>query len=325
MANRDRQKGNVIRNYLTKLVLTVIMTGCMVMLHPQEVQAANASVWVNPESSNIMITNTLLPANTETKYYTETGAATTDADAAVWSIKNDNDVYTMTLLKSLQYSRLLDASPVLKFTGKWVLNLGGNTLTIETKATGIQSAYGELKIANGTLNLNGVPGLSRVRSGLLVCTGEYKVVIDAATVNMFNNTESANVYMLFSTTGKATVSIENGGALTMENGTDKSRNFLLDVQLDVNGTLFSKEEVNSHKAERWVNGNTGTKSETTAKENVTSHNHDYQWVLVKEATVEEDGEEEYRCTSCGDVKARNKISANMFYVKEFNRLIIEAD
>ena len=108
----------------------------------------------------------------------------------------------------------------------------------------------------------------------------------------------------------------------MENGTNKSRDFLYHINLYLNGTLLSADEVNSHKAERWVIGYVDTGSETTA--NVTSHNHEYQWVLVKAATVEEDGEEEYRCTVCEDVKARNTLSASMFYVKEFNRLIIEA-
>lgn len=45
-----------------------------------------------------------------------------------------------------------------------------------------------------------------------------------------------------------------------------------------------------------------------------AHTHSYSWVTVQEATVGQDGIEEYRC-SCGDVQERCVIPASMVFVK----------
>lgn len=45
-----------------------------------------------------------------------------------------------------------------------------------------------------------------------------------------------------------------------------------------------------------------------------THTHSYSWVTVQEATVGQDGIEEYRC-SCGDVQERCVIPASMVFVK----------
>ena len=49
------------------------------------------------------------------------------------------------------------------------------------------------------------------------------------------------------------------------------------------------------------------------KEQTDNHEHSYSWVTVQEATAEQDGIEEYRC-SCGDVKERNVIPASQALV-----------
>lgn len=41
-------------------------------------------------------------------------------------------------------------------------------------------------------------------------------------------------------------------------------------------------------------------------------NHDYQWTVEREPTITEDGEEVYKCTKCGDISARQPLSAAGF-------------
>ncbi|MGN0377900.1 MAG: hypothetical protein ACI4ED_09715 [Suilimivivens sp.] len=45
-----------------------------------------------------------------------------------------------------------------------------------------------------------------------------------------------------------------------------------------------------------------------------THEHSYSWETVQDATVDQDGMEEYRC-SCGDVKERSVIPASQAFVK----------
>lgn len=45
-----------------------------------------------------------------------------------------------------------------------------------------------------------------------------------------------------------------------------------------------------------------------------AHEHSYSWETVQDATVDQDGMEEYRC-SCGDVKERSVIPASQAFVK----------
>ena len=45
-----------------------------------------------------------------------------------------------------------------------------------------------------------------------------------------------------------------------------------------------------------------------------AHEHSYSWVTVQDATAEQDGIEEYRC-SCGDVAERSVIPASQVFVK----------
>lgn len=175
----ERKTGKMINKYLTKLALAVILTGCMVMLHPQEVQAAadNSYVWictVSTERINEMIEKDELPAPGETKYYNEKGLEVPSAGTPTWSIINNSGAYTMTLQKSLEYKVESDSSvAALSFFGNWTLNLGGNTLTINTPLAGIRAnratdkPSGKLTITNGTLNLNGVSGMDTGTSGLL--------------------------------------------------------------------------------------------------------------------------------------------------------------
>jgi hypothetical protein len=40
--------------------------------------------------------------------------------------------------------------------------------------------------------------------------------------------------------------------------------------------------------------------------------HDYQWTVEREPTITEDGEEVYKCTKCGDISARQPLSAEGF-------------
>lgn len=57
------------------------------------------------------------------------------------------------------------------------------------------------------------------------------------------------------------------------------------------------------------------KSEEPTKTDEPVHEHSYSWVTVQEATTDQDGIEEYRC-SCGAVAERNVIPAGMAMVKD---------
>lgn len=61
-------------------------------------------------------------------------------------------------------------------------------------------------------------------------------------------------------------------------------------------------------------GTAGTPAAPTGGKSEASHSHSYSWVTVQEATVGQDGMEEYRC-SCGDVQGRNVIPASEAAVK----------
>lgn len=54
-----------------------------------------------------------------------------------------------------------------------------------------------------------------------------------------------------------------------------------------------------------------------------SHTHSYSWVTVQEATADQDGMEEYRC-SCGDVREKSVIPANVVFVKGLYRVLKDA-
>ena len=56
------------------------------------------------------------------------------------------------------------------------------------------------------------------------------------------------------------------------------------------------------------------KSEEPTKTDEPVHEHSYSWVTVQEATTEQDGIEEYRC-SCGAVAERSVIPASQVFVK----------
>ena len=56
------------------------------------------------------------------------------------------------------------------------------------------------------------------------------------------------------------------------------------------------------------------KSEEPTKIDEPVHEHSYSWVTVQEATTEQDGIEEYRC-SCGAVAERSVIPASQVFVK----------
>lgn len=61
----------------------------------------------------------------------------------------------------------------------------------------------------------------------------------------------------------------------------------------------------------------GTSGTPSASElNASSHTHSYSWVTVKEASIGEDGLEEYVC-SCGDVQERSTIPASAAIVNGF--------
>lgn len=57
-----------------------------------------------------------------------------------------------------------------------------------------------------------------------------------------------------------------------------------------------------------------TKSEPKSEPEPEPHVHSYSWVTVQEATTEQDGIEEYRC-SCGAVAERSVIPASQVFVK----------
>ena len=62
-------------------------------------------------------------------------------------------------------------------------------------------------------------------------------------------------------------------------------------------------------------GNTPqTPSSNPVKSEEPVHEHSYSWVTVQEATTEQDGIEEYRC-SCGAVAERSVIPASQVFVK----------
>ena len=53
------------------------------------------------------------------------------------------------------------------------------------------------------------------------------------------------------------------------------------------------------------------KVDTASLEPVRSCEHNYEWVTTTEPTETENGENSYMCTSCGDVKARQPVSADV--------------
>ena len=51
------------------------------------------------------------------------------------------------------------------------------------------------------------------------------------------------------------------------------------------------------------------------------HVHSYKWETVKEPTEKEDGLEVYKCTGCGDIKAKNVLSAQTVFEAEIIKKI----
>ncbi len=88
------------------------------------------------------------------------------------------------------------------------------------------------------------------------------------------------------------------------------------------GANSSRNDVPHTDSYSWENGSsndvphTDSYSWENGSSNDVPHTHSYSWVTVQEATVGQDGIEEYRC-SCGDVQGRNVIPASVAFVDGF--------
>lgn len=102
---------------------------------------------------------------------------------------------------------------------------------------------------------------------------------------------------------------------------------------DMDGFVYTTDEINSWITRFDINAdnlklyivkypqnnapseNEDTSGNTNSSASPSSHCHSYSWVITQEATVEQDGIEEYKC-SCGDVQEKNIIPASEFFVKQ---------
>ena len=55
-------------------------------------------------------------------------------------------------------------------------------------------------------------------------------------------------------------------------------------------------------------------SRNTTSNSVTACEHNYEWTVEKEPTATENGEAVYKCTKCGNISAREPISAYQYYI-----------
>ena len=96
-----------------------------------------------------------------------------------------------------------------------------------------------------------------------------------------------------------------GYSVTSENGISVNRDS--ESQITVSGTPTVHTTITLTDAVAKTKGDTTTTSHPTC-------NHDYEWDVEKAPTETEDGEAVYKCTKCGNISARQPLTAYQYYI-----------
>ena len=175
---------------------------------------------------------------------------------------------------------IVNGNPVGDSFGIWGLNLTINNAKIFAK--GKYGSYGSYGIcAEGNIQISG----GKIDA---TCTIEnhYSAVLSITGIDL-----SPNMKIVTPVGASIGVYSVNG-----QSGTS-----VLDGSNPASHVIISDHDENN-------GGGDGSTGDTASK----TCNHDYQWTVEREPTITEDGEEVYKCTKCGDISARQPLSAEGF-------------
>lgn len=157
------------------------------------------------------------------------------------------------------------------------------------------------------------------------------ITMESGNINLINaSTNSVYIFYGNSDSGitTGTFVIKNGVKLTLQNTVRLDQPFAVQNEhTNINFNLYGQEmtidEFNAFVGTGFWSSDSLNPNPSAGGASKETHTHNFVWVTVKDPTVTEDGEEDYLC-SCGEIQTRIVIPANMYYVKELNRQIMEA-
>ena len=253
--------------------------------------------------------------NTLENQYYECACIWSNADLNLVLVGNNEIHAPGSISDQHYYGVYADNELIISGPGKLSVSAGSAG---ELISSGICAA--KITINSGTINSHGV------NFGLVINTGN-----NAITINGGNITATADDFGIWGDNV-----VLNGGKLdasgdlaavvaftsfslkgdkmsvkTPKGGTIELHNFDGDpIYTVMDGNNIALHAIISDHDDE--NNGSGDDSGNSAGGAGKACDHDYQWTVEREPTITEDGEEVYKCTKCGDISARQPLSAEGF-------------
>ena len=221
-----------------------------------------------------------------------------DYYSRLWAVYDLNLVLVGNNVLASNNSACSDDCYVLSVDGNLTIT-GSGSLTIENQpiSTGYYNIgiyVDEFVIDSGIVNVNGLlSGLSisnymSISSGTLDATGGEGAIAVSNSITLNN---------------KVSIRIPQGGTIELHNFGEGNAYTVMD-----GNTVALHAIISDHDENNGSGDGSGNSAGGAGK----ACNHDYQWTVEREPTITEDGEEVYKCTKCGDISARQPLSAAGF-------------